>query len=55
MSKQPISTKCECQNKILNVKIAYFDSVRMSEYDFECHNRMFPLDAIVKIGFRMSK
>ena len=24
MSNQPISTQCECENRILNVKIAYF-------------------------------
>ena len=35
-----ILTQCECQNRIWNVKIAYFDSVRMPKYDFECQNSL---------------
>ena len=55
MSKKPISTQCECQNRILNVKIASFDSVRMCKIGFECQNMLFRLSANVKIGFRKSK
>ena len=59
MSKWPISTQCECQNRVSTVKISYFDSMRMSKQDFECQNSLFRLSANVKIAYydsvRMSK
>ena len=42
-------------NKILNVKTAYLDSMRMSRQDFKCQNNILRLCANVKIGFRLSK
>ena len=51
MSKYDFPTQCKCQNRILNVKIGFSDSVRMSKYDFECQNRIFRLSSNVKIGF----
>ena len=51
MSKYYFSTQFECQNRILNVKIGFSDSVRMSKLDFstqfECQNRILN----IKIGF----
>ena len=55
MSKYDFPTQLECQNRILNVKIRFCDSVRMSKYDFECQNSIFLLSSNVKIGFCMSK
>ena len=55
MSKWPFSSQYECENRISDVKIAYFDSVRMSKYDSECQNSLFRLSANVKIVFGMSK
>ena len=49
MLKYPILTKCECQNWILNIKMAYFDSAP------EGQNSLFQLIANVEIEFRMSK
>ena len=54
-SKQPISTQCECQNRISNVKIAFFDALRMSKLDFECQTYIFRLTTNVEIGFQLSK
>ena len=51
MSKYDFPSQFECQNIILNVKIRFSDSVRMSKYNFECQNRIFLLSANVKIGF----
>ena len=42
-------------NRILNIKIQFFESVRMSKQDFECQNSIFLLSSNVKIGFCMSK
>ena len=51
MSKYDFPTQFECQNRILNIKIAFSDSVRMSKYDFEYQNRFLRLTSNVKIGF----
>ena len=51
MSKYDFPTQFECQNRILNIKIAFSDSVRMSKLDFECQNTIFGLVSNVKIGF----
>ena len=49
MSKYDFPTEFECQNRILNVKIRFSDSVRMSKYDFEYQNRIFRLSSNVKL------
>ena len=51
MSKYDCPTQFECQNRILNIKIAFSDSVRMSKYDFECQNTIFQLSSNVKVAF----
>ena len=55
MSKYDFPNQFECQNRILNIKIAFSDSVRMSKKDFELINTIFRLSSNVKIGFWMSK
>ena len=55
MSIKPVSTQCECQNRISNVRIDFFDSVRMAMQDFECQNSLFRLCANVRVRFRISK
>ena len=54
-SEQPILTQCECQNRISNVKIAYFHSLKMSKQDLEFQNSLFRLSANVGIGFGKSE
>ena len=51
MSKYDFSTQFECQISILEIKIAFSDSIRMSKSDFECQNTIFRLSSNVKIGF----
>ena len=51
ISKHDIPTQFECQKRILNVKIGFSDSWRMSKYGFEYQNRIFWLIVNVKIGF----
>ena len=55
MSKYDFATHFECQIRILDIKRALSDSVRMSKYDFESQNTIFRLSSNVRIGFCMSK
>ena len=48
MSKYDFPTQFECQNRILNIKIAFSDSVRMSKWDFECQNKIFRLSSNIE-------
>ena len=45
MSKYDFPTQFECHNRILNVKIRFSDSVRMSKYDFEYQNSISRLSS----------
>ena len=54
MSKYDFTTQFECENSILNIKIRFSDSMRMSKYDFECQNTIIRLSENVKIGFRFN-
>ena len=51
MSKYDIRAQLDCQNWILNVKIRYSATVRMSKHDFEYQNTIFGPILNVKIGF----
>ena len=51
MTKYDFPTQFECQNRILNIKIALSDSVPMSKQDFEYQNSIFRLSSKVKIEF----
>ena len=55
MSTQPISAKCECKNKILNVKKHISTQCECLNSILNVKNSIFRLSATVKIGFRMSK
>ena len=55
MSKYDFSTQFECQNRILNVKIRFSDSVGMSKYVFENQNNIFRLSSNIKKELWMSK
>ena len=49
MSQYDIRPKFECRTRILNVKITYSASVRMSESDCECQNTIFgPISRVKK-------
>ena len=41
MSKYDFPTQFGCNNRNLYIKIEFFDSVRMSKWDFECQNYYF--------------
>ena len=51
MSKYDIQPQFKCQNRILNVKMGYLATVKMSKQDFECQNTIFGSISNVKIGF----
>ena len=55
MSKYYNPIQLECQNRNLNIKIEFSDSVQMSKLDYEYKNRIFRLSSNVKIVLRMSK
>ena len=55
MSKSLFRLSANVKIGFSNVRIDFFDLVRMSKQDSECQNSLFPLSANVKIGFRMSE